>query len=168
MGNNQTHSGERQSPSRQAPPAIVENDFDPDMAFADPALLGWAVDDPHRNSAELLNITAEEVAEITAVCDDAGLASALMAVTDGRIAGKVLSPTGFLAVRTLAALVHKMTEGICAIEALDIILIAVSARIGERPEASLGSLELIGRRLVNELEWAATDIELYRSPDGRG
>ena len=167
LGNDIIPMGEHQSPSRQAPPPIVtETHYDPDIAFADPALLGWAVDDPHRNSAELMNITAEDVAEIAAVCDDVGLASALMAVTDGRIAGKLLSPTGLLAVRTLAALIHKMMDGVSAVEALDIILEAVSARIGERPEASLGSLELIGRRLLHVLEWAATDIELYRSPDG--
>ena len=51
MGNNQTHTGDHPPPSRQAPPATVtETDCNPDIAFADPALLGWAVDDPHRNS----------------------------------------------------------------------------------------------------------------------
>lgn len=48
--------------------------------------------------------------------------------------------------------------------ALDHILIAITTRIGQRPEASLGSFELIGRRLLHELEFGATDIELYLSP----
>ncbi len=43
-----------------------------------------------------------------------GLASALMAVTDGRIVSKILSPTGLLAVRTLAVLAYKMMDAVSA------------------------------------------------------
>lgn len=79
--------------------------------------------------------------------------SAIIAATEGRVAQKILAPIGLLAVRTLAALIHKMMDGVCALDALDILLTAVTVRIGKRPEAVLASLELIGRRLLHELEW---------------
>ena len=81
----------------------------------------------------------------------------------GCVALAILAPAGLAAVRTLAALIHKLMNGVPADEALSIILEAIQERIGDRPETRLSSLEVIGRRVVNSVDWAATDIQLYES-----
>jgi hypothetical protein len=105
------------------------------------------------NSTELIQVSSEDVAEIATVCDDIGLASALMAVTD-RLAG---------CAHIGCPRLQDDGRGFRC-QALDDILIVITTRIGQRPEASHGSLELIGRRLLHELEFGAPDIRLYRSP----
>ena len=164
MGENNTHSGERPPLSRQAPSLHGVMDYqDPDFAFCDPQLLGWAIQERHHICDELVHLSDEDMMTIVVVCDDAQLAASIKTATAGRVAPAILTPAGLAAVRALAALIHKLMNGVPADEALSIILEAIQKRIGDHPETRLSSLEVIGRRVVNAVDWAAPDIQLYES-----
>lgn len=164
MGENNSHSGERPPLSRQAPPLPGVMDYqDPDFAFCDPQLLGWATGERHHICDELVHLSEKDLAKIVVVCDDVQLAGSIKMASAGRVAPVILTPAGLAAVRGLAALIHKLMNGVPADEALSIILGAIQERIGDHPETRLSSLEVIGRRVVHAVEWAATDIQLYES-----
>ena len=56
------------------------------------------------------------------VCDDEQLAGSINTASGGRVAPAILTPAGLAAVRALAALIHKLMDGVPADEALSIIL----------------------------------------------
>ena len=170
IGKSPEHREGRQPRSRHAPPISKTADCqDPDSAFFVPELLGWSLDDRHDICGELCNLSDGDIAKIEFVCDDEQLTSWIMNASGGRVAPLIVTPAGLQAVRALAALIHKLMDGIDAGEALRLILSAVKTRIGDRPATRLSSLEVIGRRDVNALEPGATEIQLYEPapPIGR-
>ena len=96
MGENNKHNGERPPLSRHAPPLHgVTDDQDPDFAFCDPKLLGWAIEERHHICDELVHLSDEDIAKIVVVCDDEQLAGSIKMASGGRVALAILAPAGF-------------------------------------------------------------------------
>lgn len=135
-------------PSSEAPLAL---DRLLQLAKDDVRLLLWAVEgDVAREHAELAAITIRQVAEIVAVASDEQLAQRIGIASRGRISPVIVSAAGLTAVRAMVALVVRERDEDPA-DALDTIIDAIDARIGQRGDAYLNSLALIGMRLTAAL-----------------
>jgi hypothetical protein len=98
--------------------------------------------------SDVLNdATPELLAAVSAVAPNGALASRIRKATEGRVAAEILAPVGLEAVRELAAAVGEACD-VEADEALDAVLDAMRARIGDRPGQRLNSLALIGTRMA--------------------
>ena len=110
------------------------------------------------------------VAEITALAPDPALARLIRDATGGsRVAPEILTPAGLHAVRRLVATLMLDPTGMEAGDALVAVLVAIQARIGDRPGEWLNSLALLGKRMAAAVYTeTGTDFFVWRSEQPHG
>jgi hypothetical protein len=111
--------------------------------------LAWAEGEPYED--ELLSTNDEVVDAICDLASDDELRSLLRKAAGGRIRNDILSQGGLDTVRIIAAYILEhppIDKTITPAEALNYVLGAIRDRIGDRPNAWLNSLGVIGKRLL--------------------
>lgn len=141
--------GSYASPQSDAPTPNFAHDDLGSVPASKTNFLSWAEGEPYED--DLLSTSEELVDQICDLADDGELRSLLCEATGGRIQPDVTTEDGLNAFRILTAymLEHPpYEETFIPHDALDYVLSAIRERIGERPNAWLNSLGVIGKRLL--------------------
>ncbi|MGD9671628.1 MAG: hypothetical protein AB7U75_21715 [Hyphomicrobiaceae bacterium] len=129
-----------------------------EAAWLSDRLLGWANAADDQTVADILrNVSDEALADCDAVMSDSELLFAADETAGHRIHRDILTPQGAYALRVLSAtLVDAYSE--TPERAIAEVLHAIKTRIGNKPDAWLNSLKLIGMRIVRHSCDGGTDL----------
>lgn len=153
------------SRQRAAYPPDFSHDDQGSFLVSGTKFLSWAEGEPYED--ELFNTSPELVDEICDLAEDGQLRSLLREAAGGRIRSNVLSEEGLDTFRLLTAYIVEhppLGETFAPSDALKYVLAAIRHRIGDRPDAWLNSIGVIGKRLLAPtIGGDGVDEDPYRS-----